>query len=208
MSGEQAGAARRTQNNHFQEPPDVRSHRRPSRKVATIVSLVAIPVALAASGLVVAQSSCSAYAATMVNNGATGVVALTDVDANTAAFTASNLKPGSTGSRCIVISCSGYTRSPPAPASTPARWPTSAPAPRTSPPASGSGTPPASPRVQPRRPGPTSSPPAWDRDHERHHSERRYDVRRGAWRGGGRRLPSSEGNALVPPTGFEPALPP
>ena len=81
--------------------------RRPSRKVATIVSLVAIPAALAVSGLVVAQSSYSAYSTTTVNptsNWATGTVALTDDDANTAAFTASNLKPGSTGARCIVVS--------------------------------------------------------------------------------------------------------
>jgi hypothetical protein len=84
--------------------------RRPSRKVATIASLIAIPAALAVSGLVVAQSSYSAYSATTVNptsNWATGTVALTDDDANTAAFTASNLKPGSTGSRCIVVSSTG-----------------------------------------------------------------------------------------------------
>ena len=83
---------------------------RPSRKVATIVGLVAVPVALAASGLVVAQSSYSAYSATTVNptsNWATGTVALGDDDANTAAFTAANLKPGSTGSRCIVVSSTG-----------------------------------------------------------------------------------------------------
>ena len=84
--------------------------RRPSRKVATVVSLVAVPVALAASGLVVAQSSYSAYSATTVNptnNWATGTVALSDDDTNTAAFTAANLKPGSTGSRCIVVSSTG-----------------------------------------------------------------------------------------------------
>ena len=84
--------------------------RRPSRKVATIVSLVAIPAALAVSGLVVAQSSYSAYSATTVNptsNWATGTVALTDDDNNAAAFTASNLKPGSTGTRCIVVSSTG-----------------------------------------------------------------------------------------------------
>ncbi len=83
---------------------------RPSRKVATIVSLVAIPAALAVSGLVVAQSSYSAYSATTVNptsNWATGTVALTDDDNNTAAFTAANLKPGSTGTRCIVVSSTG-----------------------------------------------------------------------------------------------------
>ncbi len=83
---------------------------RPSRKVATIVSLIAVPAALAASGLVVAQSSYSAYSATTVNptsNWATGTVALADDDSNTAAFTASNLKPGSTGTRCIVVSSTG-----------------------------------------------------------------------------------------------------
>ena len=88
----------------------VKTAARPSRKVATIVSLVAVPVALAASGLVVAQSSYSAYSATTVNptsNWATGTVALTDDDNNTAAFTASNLKPGSTGTRCIVVSSTG-----------------------------------------------------------------------------------------------------
>ena len=69
-----------------------------------------IPAALAVSGLVVAQSSYSAYSATTVNptsNWATGTVALTDDDNNTAAFTASNLKPGSTGTRCIVVSSTG-----------------------------------------------------------------------------------------------------
>ena len=83
---------------------------RPSRKVATIVSLVAVPVALSASGLVVAQSSYSAYSATTVNptnNWSTGTVALADDDANTAAFTATNLKPGASGSRCIVVSSTG-----------------------------------------------------------------------------------------------------
>ena len=84
--------------------------RRPSRRLAKIVSLIAIPAAVAVSGLVVAQASYSAYSATTVNptnNWATGTVALADDDANTAAFTAANLKPGSTGSRCIVVSSTG-----------------------------------------------------------------------------------------------------
>ena len=87
-----------------------RTAARPSRKLATIVSLVAIPAALPVSGLVVAQSSNSAYTATTVNptsNRATGTVALGDDDNNTAAFTAANLKPGSTGTRCIVVSSTG-----------------------------------------------------------------------------------------------------
>ena len=84
--------------------------RRPSRRLAKIVSLVAIPVAVAVSGLVVAQASYSAYSATTVNptnNWATGTVALSDDDANTAAFTASNLKPGSTGTKCLTVTSTG-----------------------------------------------------------------------------------------------------
>ena len=84
--------------------------RRPSRKLARIVALLAVPAALAASGLVVAQSSYSAYSATTVNptsNWSTGTVALSDDDRNAAAFTATNLKPGSTGSRCIVVTSNG-----------------------------------------------------------------------------------------------------
>ena len=51
-----------------------------------------------------------AYSATTVNptnNWATGTVALSDDDANTAAFTATNLKPGSTGTKCIAVTSTG-----------------------------------------------------------------------------------------------------
>ena len=84
--------------------------RRPSRRIAAIVSLVAVPVALAVSGLVVAQASWSAYSATTADptsNWATGTVALADDDANAAAFSATNLKPGSSGARCIVVTSNG-----------------------------------------------------------------------------------------------------
>jgi hypothetical protein len=83
---------------------------RPSRRTATIAALVAIPAALAASGLVVAQSSYSAYSATTVSptsNWATGTVALTDDDANAAAFTVTNARPGASGSRCLVVTSNG-----------------------------------------------------------------------------------------------------
>ena len=88
----------------------VASSRRPSRRFAKVASLVAVPAAIAVSGLVVSQASYSAYSATTVNptnNWATGTVALTDDDANTAAFTASNLKPGSTGSKCLAVTSTG-----------------------------------------------------------------------------------------------------
>jgi hypothetical protein len=84
--------------------------RRPSRRTATVVSLVAIPAALAVSGLVVAQSSYSAYSATTVSptsNWATGTVALTDDDANAAAFSVKNARPGTSGSRCLVVTSNG-----------------------------------------------------------------------------------------------------
>ena len=58
--------------------------RRPSRRLAKIVSLIAIPAAVAVSGLVVAQASYSAYSAT-----------------------AANLKPGATGTKCLVLTSTG-----------------------------------------------------------------------------------------------------
>jgi hypothetical protein len=84
--------------------------RRPSRRFAKIASLIAVPAAIAVSGLVVSQASYSAYSATTVNptnNWATGTVALADDDTNTAAFTAANLKPGSTGTKCIAVTSTG-----------------------------------------------------------------------------------------------------
>jgi hypothetical protein len=84
--------------------------RRPSRRLAKLVSLAAIPAAIGISGLVVSQASYSAYSDTTVNptnNWATGSVALRDDDLNTAAFTADNLKPGSTGTRCIAVTSTG-----------------------------------------------------------------------------------------------------
>lgn len=83
---------------------------RPSRRLATAVSLVAVPAALAVSGLVVAQSSYSAYSAATArpaNNWASGTVALTDDDSNAAAFSVANARPGSSGSRCLVVTSNG-----------------------------------------------------------------------------------------------------
>ena len=88
--------------------------RRPSRRLAKVATLLAVPAAVAVSGLVVSQASYSAYSATTVNptsNWATGTVVLADDDggttANSAAFSAQKLKPGATGSRCIVVTSSG-----------------------------------------------------------------------------------------------------
>jgi hypothetical protein len=83
---------------------------RASSRAVKIAKWSAIPLALLASGAVVSQASYSAYSATTVNptsNWATGTVNLTDDDANTALFSASNLKPGSTGTKCIAVTSTG-----------------------------------------------------------------------------------------------------
>ena len=83
---------------------------RPSRRAAKIATLLAVPAAIAVSGLVVSQASYSAYSATTVSptsNWATGTVALTDDDANTAEMTAANLEPGFTGTQCIAVTSTG-----------------------------------------------------------------------------------------------------
>jgi hypothetical protein len=81
-----------------------------SKRVAAAAS---IPIAMVASGAMVWHASYSAFSATTSNptsNWAAGSVALTDDDSNTAMFTlgtAGNLKPGSTGSKCIVVTSNG-----------------------------------------------------------------------------------------------------
>jgi hypothetical protein len=70
----------------------------------------AIPAALLASGGLVLHASYSAFSATTsnpTNNWSAGTVALTDDDSNTAMFNAANLKPGSTGSKCIAVTSTG-----------------------------------------------------------------------------------------------------
>ena len=127
--------------------------RRPSRRLAKIVSLIAIPAAVAVSGLVVAQASYSAYSATTVNptnNWATGTVALSDDDTNTAAFTAANLKPGATGTKCITVTSTGTL------ASTVKLYATTPTSPRTSPPTSTS--PSARAPAAPSAPAPATPP--------------------------------------------------
>jgi hypothetical protein len=82
----------------------------PSIRIRSIAKWAVVPVALMASGLLVWQSSYSAFSATAVNpssNWTAGTVALADDDTNTALFTASTLKPGDTGTKCIVVTSSG-----------------------------------------------------------------------------------------------------
>ncbi len=82
------------------------------RNISTkkLVAGAAVPVALVAGGGLVWQSSYSAFSATTAsptNNWTAGTVALSDDDSNTAMFTAPNLKPGATGTKCIAVTSTG-----------------------------------------------------------------------------------------------------
>lgn len=79
-------------------------------RAARLAAWIAIPAALVASGVVVSTASYSAFSATTVNpasNWTAGSVALTDDDNNVALFTATGLKPGSTGTNCITVTSTG-----------------------------------------------------------------------------------------------------
>jgi hypothetical protein len=82
----------------------------PTRRTARLLKWGAIPAALLVSGIVVGQASYSAFNSTTsnpTNNWSAGTVALSDDDSNTAMFTATGLKPGSTGTKCIAVTSSG-----------------------------------------------------------------------------------------------------
>lgn len=83
----------------------------PSRGVRRAVALAAAPVAILAAGALVWQSSTAAFTATTRNAGnawSTGQVTLTDDDLGRAGFTVTNVVPGQSGERCIVVT-SGAT---------------------------------------------------------------------------------------------------
>ena len=86
------------------------SHKISSKTAKKIVAATTIPAALIVSGLAVAHASYSAYSATTVNptsNWTSGTVNLTDDDANAAAFSVANAKPGTSGSRCLTVTSNG-----------------------------------------------------------------------------------------------------
>lgn len=79
-------------------------------RIRTAAKWGVVPVSILVSGLMVWQSSYSAFSSTTSNptsNWTSGTVALSDDDAGTALFTASALKPGSTGTKCIVVTSAG-----------------------------------------------------------------------------------------------------
>jgi hypothetical protein len=79
-------------------------------RVITATKWGVVPVAIAVSGALVWQSSYAAFSATTSNptsNWTTGTVAIGDDDGGTALFTATGLKPGSTGQKCILVTSTG-----------------------------------------------------------------------------------------------------
>lgn len=83
---------------------------RVSPRAARLAAWIAVPAALVASGVVVSTASYSAFSATTsnpTNNWTSGNVVLADDDNDTALFSATGLKPGSTGSKCIAVTSTG-----------------------------------------------------------------------------------------------------
>lgn len=83
---------------------------RPAPSVRWTALLLAVPLGGLLSGALVWQASYAAFTATTTNAGnswTAGTVALTDDDASSAMFTASDLEPGSTGQRCIAVTYNG-----------------------------------------------------------------------------------------------------
>jgi len=79
-------------------------------RLAAFAKWSAVPAGLLVSAALVWQASYAAFSATTsspTNNWSTGTVVLADDDSNTAMFTATALKPGSTASKCIAVTSSG-----------------------------------------------------------------------------------------------------
>lgn len=86
------------------------ARRRPRLRHARLFGIVAVLAGVLGSAGAVWQASYSAFSSTTVNPGnnwSAGTVALSDDDNNTALFTATNLKPGSTGTKCIAVTSTG-----------------------------------------------------------------------------------------------------
>ncbi|WZH36871.1 MAG: hypothetical protein PIR02_19310 [Microbacterium enclense] len=82
----------------------------PSRRLGKIATIAVIPLSLIVAGTLVSTASYSAFSATTSNpsnNWSMGSVGLSNSSPNSAAFNASNLKPGSTGTTCIAVTSTG-----------------------------------------------------------------------------------------------------
>jgi hypothetical protein len=79
-------------------------------RLRTLSKWGVMPVSVFLSGLVVWQSSYSAFSSTTVNPSnsfGSGSVVLADDDSGTSMFTATLLKPADTGTKCIVVTSTG-----------------------------------------------------------------------------------------------------
>jgi hypothetical protein len=82
----------------------------PSRRLGKVATIAVIPLSLIAAGALVSTASYSAFSATTSNpsnNWTAGSVGLSNSSPNSAAFDASNLKPGSTGTTCVAVTSIG-----------------------------------------------------------------------------------------------------
>lgn len=80
------------------------------RRAHRVAHWLAVPIAILLSGATVGTASYAAFSATTVSpssNWASGTVALSDDDSSTALFSATNLQPGATGSKCIAVTSTG-----------------------------------------------------------------------------------------------------
>ncbi|MGN6415404.1 hypothetical protein [Flexivirga sp.] len=83
---------------------------RPRRRTAHVATVGALLAGLGVSAAFVWHASYSAFSATTANptsNWSAGSVQLSDDDSNTALFSATNLKPGATGTKCIAVTSTG-----------------------------------------------------------------------------------------------------
>jgi hypothetical protein len=83
---------------------------RPNRAWTRALGVASALAGVLASAAIVWHASYSAFSATTsnpTNNWAAGNLALSDDDSNTAMFNASNLKPTSTGTKCIAVTSTG-----------------------------------------------------------------------------------------------------
>lgn len=79
---------------------------KPSRRARKIGTVITTPIAIVAAAALVWQSSYAAFSGSTRNSGnswSTGSVALTDDDAGSARFQATNLVPGATETKCISV---------------------------------------------------------------------------------------------------------
>ncbi|MET0766684.1 MAG: hypothetical protein ABW075_03825 [Aeromicrobium sp.] len=80
--------------------------KQPSRRARRIGTAITTPIAIVAAAALVWQSSYAAFTGTTRNSGnswSTGSVALTDDDAGSARFHATDLVPGATETKCIAV---------------------------------------------------------------------------------------------------------